>query len=72
MLRFGRMYKGVVVSVTELPKGRTIEQHVGPDQAADYNALPDHVNVGWVQQLDDTWLSPEEVEAKKQKKEKVT
>jgi hypothetical protein len=68
-MRFGRIYKGVVVSVTEPSIGRTIEQHVGEDQAVHYAALPEGVGVGYVQQLDETWLSPQEVEAKKAKKE---
>lgn len=59
-MRFGRIYRGVVVSVTEPPLGRTLEQHVGPDQADDYVALPDGVGVGYIQQMDDTWLPPAE------------
>ncbi len=57
-MRFGRIYRGVVVSVTELPPGRTIEQHVGVDQADDFVPIPDHVDVGFIQQLDDTWKPP--------------
>ena len=64
-MRLGRMYKGVVVAVTELPPGRTIESHVGEDQAANYEVIPDDVDVGYIQQSDDTWLSPQEAEAKK-------
>jgi hypothetical protein len=64
-MRFGRLYRGVVVSVTEPSPGRTIEQHVGEDQADNYVALPDHVGVGYIQQLDDTWLSPEQAESRK-------
>lgn len=57
-MRFGRIYRGVVVSVIELPPGRTIEQQVGDDQADDFTALPDDVDVGYIQQMDDTWLPP--------------
>jgi hypothetical protein len=59
-MRYGRIWRGVVVSVTEPPLGRTIEQHVGDDQADHYTALPDEVGIGYIQQLDDTWLPPAE------------
>lgn len=68
IMRFGRIYEGEVVSVTETPQGRTIEEHVGALQAVDYTAIPDHVGIGFVQQLDETWLTPEEAQAKKQKR----
>ena len=57
-MRFGRIYRGVVVSVTEPPLGRTIGQHVGEDQAANYSELPDEVGIGFIQQMDDTWKPP--------------
>lgn len=57
-MRYGRIYEGVVVSVTEPSRGRTIEQHVGEDQAVYYTPIPDHVDVGFQQQMDDTWLPP--------------
>lgn len=57
-MRFGRIYKGVVVSVTEPPLGSTIEQHVGADQAENYSELPDGVGVGFKQQFDGEWVQP--------------
>jgi hypothetical protein len=66
-MRYGLMYKGVVVSVTEPPDGRTLEQCVGEDQAENYVEIPDDVGVGHFQQLNGSWLTPEQHAAKKAK-----
>jgi hypothetical protein len=66
-MRYGRMYKGVVVSVTEPPIGRTLEQNVGQAGADDYVEIPDEVDVGHYQQTDGSWLTPVQYAAKKEK-----
>jgi hypothetical protein len=66
-MRYGRMYKGVVVSVTEPPADRTLEQNVGPTEADEYVEIPDEVGVGHYQQTDGSWLTPEQHAIKKQK-----
>jgi hypothetical protein len=67
MLRYGRIYKNVVVAVTELPEGHSIGEHVGIDQADNYQEIPDDVGVGYFQTLNGTWLTPEQYAAKKAK-----
>lgn len=57
-MRYGRMYDGVVVAVTEPPVGTTIGQHVGNDQENNYTQLPDHVGVGYQQDFDGNWTPP--------------
>lgn len=66
-MRYGRLYKNVVVAVTVLPVGHSIEQHVGQDQADNYVEIPDDVDVGYYQSLDGSWLTPEQYELKKTK-----
>jgi hypothetical protein len=66
-MRYGRMYKGVVVTVAEPPVGRTLEQTVGPSEADEYEEIPDEVGVGHYQQTDGSWLTPSEHAIKKQK-----
>lgn len=66
-MRYGRMYENVVVAVTELPVGHSIEQHVGATQAENYQEIPDEVGVGFYQKLDGLWLTPEQYQEKKLK-----
>lgn len=61
-MRFGRMYQGVVVSVMDVPPGRTIEQHVGYEQAENYQDLPDWVGVGYKQDIEGGWHAPKVLE----------
>lgn len=65
-MRFGRLYRGVIVSVIDVPAGRTIEQMVGESQAPKYDDIPDDADVGDIQQMDGTWLKPNKDEAKKE------
>jgi hypothetical protein len=67
MVRYGRLYKNVVVAVIELPVGHSIEEHVGVDQADNYLEIPDDVNVGYFQTLSGAWLTPEQSAARKAK-----
>jgi len=62
-MRFGRIYRGLVVSVTEPPLGRTIEEHVGASQAEFYTEIPDHVDVDYKQNFDGTWQAPKPIAA---------
>lgn len=66
-MRYGRLYKGVVVTVAEPPLGHSIEKHVGPDEAEHYETIPAEVDVGWYQQTNGSWLNPEQYAAKKAK-----
>ncbi len=62
---FGRTYRGVIVSVIDVPAGRTIEQMVGESQADHYTDVPDGTEVGDIQQMDGTWLKPNKEETVK-------
>jgi len=70
-MRYGRMYKGVVVSVTEPPASRTLEQTVGQMEADEHVEIPDEVDVGFYQQTDGSWLTPAQYATKKEKAKHV-
>jgi hypothetical protein len=64
-MRFARVYQGVVVSVLDVPAGRTIDQQVGENQAPYYTDVPKYVEVGFVENIDGTFSPPKEVETVK-------
>lgn len=57
-MRFGRLFEGVVVEVSEPPPGRTIEDSVGEEQAVNYFAIPDHVGEGYSKDVEGNWVAP--------------
>jgi hypothetical protein len=59
-MKFGLMYDDEVVEVFIPPAGRTINDVMTDERAAEYMSIPDHVTVGYKLNMDGTWLPPED------------